>query len=1305
MTRHLQNAIRALAVLLVLTLTLSFVPQMIDKPIVENVAAAEDPYVHVGWLSTVVMWNPLNMEMVEDYVVCYLVYSALFTYDWNWEGPVNDLATGYWQEVHANGSMTTYINITTSAYFRGIDDPTDTSHPLTAFDVAWTFNLIKNNSGGAFDWYLEEISYVTAHERVPGSGVYDQVRLWCPYQKATLIDDISALPVLPQYHWEANGFDNQALSNMDPEDQIGSGPFMFESYSRDSWYKFKTAPNYFGEADYGAARTVRVEGVMYTVYGSISGMCLDLDKGLQDVIILTGDLNAFENAVGGDGASVNVIKAAVAENGITDLAINAIPDWFDQGGGYLNRHPALLDPHVRQAIMMTLNKPYIVNDMLGGRPIMGSSVVQPGYWQADIQNQLPYDPAGAKQLLLDNHWVVNSDGWLEATDEVYGVQEGWFSAGTTLTNIRVQAPDTDPNYGLIARTWPGWADDAGIQLIGTTESETTMINKAWYAADYDIWVWHWGWGPEPIGGALSVWLTTEIDKGGDNCQMPMGPWWAHTDNYTDCPFISEDMIEQYGIDDPDKWNGIFSAFDQNITDAMRLLDPAARKVILDKLQQWVYDSYTENPPYYDLGLYAYTDARFDNWGDWEAHNGLNVASDLPWIWFMLEPVLNRAPYFNSPPEEDYTAYKDVERSFSVTVSDFEGDALYVNMSFGDGSDPVSEHLTGDTTTPTVVEVSHEYTVPGTFILNVSLTDLFEGRYVYREAEVYVLSEANIPPEIDAFYPDNPSPSYVDEVITWTAVASDEDSGTKATGLKFTWDWGDGTYTVDPFLTPVADDEPVTSVQSHSWSVPDTYTVTVNVYDYVEGGEDGEHNASSSVDYQIVVNQPPTEPAIQAIEGLPGESVLCVASSSDPDVESLTFTWEWDDGTYDVQELTATYPNQILTSSVEHTWADEGTYDVIVWVEDEESHNVSSEAVATISADTNFAPSAIAVTISPEPIYVGVETLFNISARDVNGDAITFTVDFGDGSDPETATTDGGTTGAQYAELTHTYDEEGTYTVTVEASDGELTSAPVSLTYEVSGNVAPVLRIQDGYSARYSVAKTVTPIEVSDADGDALSVWYDWGDGTPMTAGDPATAYSGNHTYMAVGTFELTIYADDGNPGHNVTETATMTVSEANEKAAVDSIKVIPDKDEYAIGETITFEVKVSDLEGDNTTIRIEFGDGESDQMVLDLVPMTLTTLNFTHEYETHGDFVVNVTADDGQPHSDATLSKRTTTVTVAKDAGISMLLIAGIIILALIVIVAVALLMKRKKGGAVQDTDAGGMEGMAPPEEPGPPPA
>ncbi|MEW5748355.1 MAG: PKD domain-containing protein [Candidatus Thermoplasmatota archaeon] len=1274
-----------MAILIVATMAVAAIPMVADEPPVENAAAADEGYVRVGWLSTIVNWNPLAIEMVEDYVACYLIHSSLFTYDQDWNGPVNDLATGYTQEVHANGSMTTTITITENAYFRSADNIDDTTHQLTASDVAFALNLMKANEGGAFDYYLIEVSDIIAVDEFT-------VSMWTPYVKATLIDDITSLPIVPEYIWTDV---KNPLGGMAPETLVGSGPFVYEDMLKDAWYKFKRAPNYHGATDYPGVRDVDegLNGIIYTVYTDMPALCLAMNSGTEDTVVLTGDVPSFVDTVGGSSATVNVIKAAVQENGICDIAINAIPDVFRLPTYADTGHVALLDPQVRKAIMMTLNKDYINETLLSGLATLGASVVDPGFWHKIIENQVPYDPAGAKAYLEANGWDdADGDGFLEATDSAFGVQEGYFDAGTELSGIRCQAPDTDPTYGNIVIAWQGWAEQAGIGFVSTVESEITMINQAWYKADYDIWVWHWGWGPEPLGGALTCWLTTEIEGGGDNCQMPMGEWWVHNGNYTTSPFINASMIDEFDLADR---NG-FSSFDQNVSIAMHTLDQDERKAIVDNLQQMVYDSYCENPPFYDLGLYAYTDQRFENWGDWEAHNGLNTCSDLLWLWFQLEPVVNRAPIFNVPPEDMYTAYVDQPEDFSVAVSDPEGDELWCNYSFGDG-DTYEFHLTGDTTARTYCNVSHTYTAADNLELSVSLTDMFEGRIYYRNATVEVVG-ADAPPQFtSAVTYDVDPPTYVETPVTFSVSAMDPDGGTMGTDLKFTWDWGDYTYTVDS-KTGIADGVAVTSSVQHTWTVPGDYTVKAWVYDTYS--EEGDHNVSLSVPYEVIVNQPPADPTIQPIYGKPLLETTCIASSSDPDLEELTFTWAWDDGTFTVEKLTPTVAGETLTSEVTHTWDAEGTYTVEVFVDDGEAgHNASATADAVISLD-NTPPGSFSLDATPSPVYIDVETTLNVSAIDSDGDDLVITVAFGDGN-ASSATTAGGVTTRQYVEFTHTYELPDTYTVTVWADDGEVDhniSGTFSLTVSEITNDPPEIQFPSSFSAKYNVEMSFAPLSVTDADGDELTAWYDWGDGTGMTMGDPDEMYAANHTYTDTGTFTLSLYVDDGN-GHNETVTATVSVSEANYKAILEAMTISPDKDEYAIGEELTFSVRVSDLEGDEVTVVIEFGDGATDEETVDLTPGEDSTVEFTHAYEADGEFTVNATVDDGLEHADSVLSEKTADVTVAADAT-NWALYIGIALLLIVVVAVVALiLMKRKKGAK---GELGGMEGMAPAEEPPP---
>ena len=245
------RAIRALAILIVATFVVSAIPYAISvSPVVDN-AAADGPYVRVGYMQDVANWNPLNLELVSDYMMCYLMFSVLFQYDENWEGPVNDLATDYYQVTHGTGNMTTYVNITDSAYFRNLANPSDTTHQLTASDVAFTINTILTHPGGAWDIYMKDVTGANATDTF-------QVAIDTAYPKGTIIEDLVWIPILPEYQWSTLG-DSQILLGKKADWLIGSGPFVFEDESKGVWYKFKRAPpeNYHGSIDYGESLNIR----------------------------------------------------------------------------------------------------------------------------------------------------------------------------------------------------------------------------------------------------------------------------------------------------------------------------------------------------------------------------------------------------------------------------------------------------------------------------------------------------------------------------------------------------------------------------------------------------------------------------------------------------------------------------------------------------------------------------------------------------------------------------------------------------------------------------------------------------------------------------------------------------------------------------------------------------------------------------------------------------------------------------------------------------------------------------------------
>jgi hypothetical protein len=401
----------------------------------------------------------------------------------------------------------------------------------------------------------------------------------------------------------------------------------------------------------------------------------------------------------------------------------------------------------------------------------------------------------------------------------------------------------------------------------------------------------------------------------------------------------------------------------------------------------------------------------------------------------------------------------------------------------------------------------------------------------------------------------------------------------------------------------------------------------------------------------------------------------------------------------------------------HQWAAAGDYTVTVWVDDltgEPGHNVSASITAhVVPAGEPTPPSSLSLVISPSPALVGVTVTFNASAVDTNADGLTFTIDYGDGN-MSVATTAGGVTTRQYVSpaFTHAYEAADVYTVTLYVDDGtaghNVTISPTLTVSEPTENVPPAISLPSTLTARYNRTFTVT-LTATDSDGDALSVWLDWGDLTAMTAAVPGTtanSYVATHVYEVGGSMTLMVYADDGTEleGHNVSATRTVTISE-NLKPTIVSVANWP-AGPYEPGATVAFIIVVKDYEGDNVNITVNFGDGSA-PFVDSFRPTanTNTERNITHVYAEGRStpYTVTLTVDDGmmQFHSVKTWSSQTTTVTVApppsEDGGIGAAVLVGIAILVIVVLAVIAMLMKRKKGAGEGGAE-GGMKGMTPPQ-------
>ncbi len=362
---------------------------------------------------------------------------------------------------------------------------------------------------------------------------------------------------------------------------------------------------------------------------------------------------------------------------------------------------------------------------------------------------------------------------------------------------------------------------------------------------------------------------------------------------------------------------------------------------------------------------------------------------------------------------------------SGPASVFEG-ALYT-LTLGEivdpGNDPINgiEVDWGDGTIemyPEPAVLSHTFADgPSSPTIRVSIIDQFSTKLPIADLTVVV---TNATPEILSLT--GPGTSSEGDSVAFAAAASDAGSDT----LTYTWDFGDGTLQL-----PGVD----LTTPTHNFADNGVYAVTLTVSD-----EDGASTTQTTI--VSVSNVAPSGTLVGASETDEGSVYdLDLSGISDPGVDNVSeVIIDWGDGN------TVSYPDW---SVLQHTYAEgPANHRINVTLVDEDG---AHELAATVDVSvSNLPPNVVDITgdlIGPE----GEPLAFAANVFDPAGpyDAITYTWDFGDGSEP--------ISGINLSNVSHLFADDGLYTgtLTVTDEDGDQSTQTSISTLPISGRMSPL----------------------------------------------------------------------------------------------------------------------------------------------------------------------------------------------------------------------------------------------------------
>jgi peptide/nickel transport system substrate-binding protein len=391
--------------------------------------------------------------------------------------------------------------------------------PLTAHDVAFTYNYVMKNNLGSYMMYLNFIKSVVA----PNDNT---VVFTCTKPKANMLD--MWVYIMPQHIWGSIPGKEAQDSYQNNPPVVGSGPFQLTQYKKDSYAIMTANKGYWGGAP-------KIDEVDFVYYQNADTMVQEMKSGsLQGC---WGLLPAEYRQLKSDSTYKPL---AYVDPELEELGFNC----YTRGPSLAN--PVVKDWRFRQALQYAIDRNKLAQIAYGGLAQPATSVLVSNlwtspdwHWQPPADQMYHFDLVKAGQMLtaagypLKNGVRLNKQGKpivlrLWANSDV----DGRVSAGK-----------------LIA----GWFDALGLKIKLTVMDDGSMddglyntVNNT-FTPNFDMFIWGWAGDPDP-NFILSVFTTSQINSWSD-CA------WSD-------PQYDKLFLEQQTTVDPAKRAGIVHQMEQ-----------------------------------------------------------------------------------------------------------------------------------------------------------------------------------------------------------------------------------------------------------------------------------------------------------------------------------------------------------------------------------------------------------------------------------------------------------------------------------------------------------------------------------------------------------------------------------------------------------------------------------------------------------------------------------------------------------------------------------------------------------------------
>ncbi|WP_435975438.1 ABC transporter substrate-binding protein [Streptomyces sp. Qhu_M48] len=535
---------------------------------VPGTAAAEDDKAAGNTLTVAVSQSidslsPFLAQKLTSTSIHRLAYEYLTNYDAKDARPVPGLATAW----------TSSPDKLTWTYTIREDSNWSDGKQATAEDAAWTFNKMMTDPDAATanGSFTANFAEVTAPD--PRTLV---IRLKKPQATMTALD----VPIVPKHVWEKVG-DFSKFNNDKQFPIVGNGPFVITDYKVDQYIRLKPNKTFWRGAP-------KFDELVFKYYKDGDAAVAALQKG---EVSFVPNLTPAQAAALGTQKNIKVNDAP----GRRFYALATNPGAKAQDGkGFGNGHKALLDPAVRKALFLSVDRATLVDKVFQGHAVEGEGYIPPRFgsyfWKPQDAQKRTYDPVQADKLLTSAGYRKNAEGKRLGKD------------GRPL-DLRILCHATDPNDKAVGKYLQEWWGELGI---GLKVECLDSVSDPWVKGDYDLAFDGWSVNPDPD-------YVLSIHTCGTLPETPKDS--GATDNFI-CDKEFDDLYAQQSVE----------------------YDAAKRADLVKRMQSRLYDTGYMNIMAYPNALEAYRTDQIASITTMPEAAGNLWGQDGYWSWWSAVPA-------------------------------------------------------------------------------------------------------------------------------------------------------------------------------------------------------------------------------------------------------------------------------------------------------------------------------------------------------------------------------------------------------------------------------------------------------------------------------------------------------------------------------------------------------------------------------------------------------------------------------------------------------------------------------------------